>query len=460
MKYDDAFDALAALPPSRWNWHEKSLCRRIGLKATSDASSTHNELVSFVQAYENLDGRGTGDKSTGNKDAPSSNLTFHDLHVRHDQHGVLEAFATPKLDTREHVNVRPRWFQIGGATVPIKRQLAMIREIKGEDHRLDVATKQRRQRTWKSWANGSRSEDVSKYVDVDLRAIVFKYQKEIYGDDDDGAIESADELTRRELSTTVSTTLREAMEMANQFPDRKETQKMVGVQLKQSLSQHSVHAVNSLPSNATESIRISKIQEIGLKSKEADAKRKAIEKSDLVARKAKSQPAPLSSWIEKAKKRKLANDDNRTTKEERERGKDLELVMTKSYWSKIKVNGPEGREPLYREVENVMPHLVAPDLRTKTKKILVDLVYAHVKAVVAIGKGEANGITDDSLEGKSEDEIYRCFFKPEKSELLDAVKQERKRRHDARDALIVSCGIGSILDSKYWVEMEFDEMSD
>ena len=241
--------------------------------------------------------------------------------------------------------------------------------------------------------------------------------------------------------------------------DRKETQKMVGVQLKESLKQYSIHAIKSLPSDASESIRISKIQEIGLKRKEADAKKKAIEKSELKARKAKSQPPSLSSWMEKAKKRKLANDGNRKSKEEREQDKDLELVMTKSYWSKIKVNGPAGREPLYREVENVLPHLVVPDLRTKTKGKLVDLVHAHVKAVVAIGKGEANGITDDSLEGKGKCEIYRYFFKPEKSELLDGVKQERKRRHDARNALIVSCGTGSI-DSKYWVEMEFDEIND
>lgn len=241
--------------------------------------------------------------------------------------------------------------------------------------------------------------------------------------------------------------------------DRKETQKMVGVQLKESLKQYSLHAINSLPSDASESIRISKIQEIGLKTKEADAKKKAVEKSDLKARKAKSQPPSLSSWLEKAKKRKLANDGNRKSKEERQRDKDLELVMTKSYWSKIKVNGPGGREPLYREVENVLPHLVVPDLRTKTKGKLVDLVYAHVKAVVGIGKGEANGITDDSLEGKSKGEIYRHFFKPEKSDLLDAVKQERKKRHDTRNALIASCGTGSI-DSKYWVEMEFDEISD
>jgi hypothetical protein len=141
MKYDDAFNALSSIPPSRWNWHEKALCRRIGITATSDATSVHNELNSFVQAYENVDGRGIGDKRRGSKDTPSTNFTFHDIDVMYCKHGKREEFALPKLGTgrhMKHVSVQPRWFQIGDDTVTITRQLAMTRELKGDDRHLDV----------------------------------------------------------------------------------------------------------------------------------------------------------------------------------------------------------------------------------------------------------------------------------------------------------------------------------
>jgi len=63
----------------------------------------------------------------------------------------------------------------------------------------------------------------------------------------------------------------------------------------------------------------------------------------------------------------------------------VELVMTKTYWSKVKSNGRNGREPLYREVEDELPHLVVEGgLRYKTKDKLVNEIQDGAQAGVSV----------------------------------------------------------------------------
>ena len=112
--------------------------------------------------------------------------------------------------------------------MPVKTQMAIVREIQGIAGRLDETTERRRKQSWKEWAIGTNNNAVREYLVKDIRIIVFNYWEDIFGcqssEDDDAAGEdlgpqTAEDMSRREL-ISISIDLRTMLQMSNQYPSR------------------------------------------------------------------------------------------------------------------------------------------------------------------------------------------------------------------------------------------------
>jgi hypothetical protein len=200
---------------------------------------------------------------------------------------------------------------------------------------------------------------------------------------------------------------------------------------------------------------VRKIKEDGSLQAEKEAAEKAIEKAEIKKRKSKAKSPAFDEWLKKAKERKMDNDGKMKTKEDRQKEEDLRLVMTKTYW-KDEIKLPErgrNRKPLYDETIAVLPYLIVPNLQSMTKKDLLPTIFAHIAAVKGIAKGGANEISEETFEGKCEEEILRHFIRPEKSLHLGTIQQDRNKKEEIRGALMSACGSDV---SHGWVKMAFD----
>jgi hypothetical protein len=198
---DDILRRLQSLPPSKWGYHERYMCKKLGM-SVKEGVTVRKQLGQLLSALRE---GGWGQKR--NKTWTSTGLPMMDLgdtsipnimDIHYTSHGSQELFPTDSPSEASGAKYAPRYFMIGALKAPGKQgpnvhritsQCLIMKIVTGQTTKgLDKESQQRRQANWLPWyqkddSNGKKTE--FDQMDLPLIANTFREVWDVIIPDED-----------------------------------------------------------------------------------------------------------------------------------------------------------------------------------------------------------------------------------------------------------------------------------
>ena len=247
--------------------------------------------------------------------------------------------------------------------------------------------------------------------------------------------------------------------------DRKVTQQMIGGQLLEDSKQYTTEQLaQRLPEDIRQKFSIKSIVKRGTDVGKKALGEKKVEHAESVARMKRESTTfsqtPFEDLIEDAQKLETANDLAWKSKDAIKHAKQLNTVLTKSYWNRIKV------DCFFEELEKVFPCFYTPTVSRMTKTALLQRpnsacsaknnLNLFIKLVKDIAEGKATNTLSTKRRAQqlkrakaTKLDLWAEFANVEASEYLSVVEEKAFEKNALMRDVIASFGTETTTHARF-----------
>jgi len=229
---------------------------------------------------------------------------------------------------------------------------------------------------------------------------------------------------------------------------------MAGKQLLASGDLYSREKIGAFPEDFQDEIAVSNLQKIGLLDEDKRVKKRKAE--HLASKMAKRKVAPTTDEQFEDSAKSAIVDNDRDWKDEAtvERIRDLEMLASKAFWDKLKVNNAVVTYRFKSVLKSVLPDFWDPSMESRSKASIMPELKAYLSQLEAKAKAAQPGACQGTLE-----EVVKVDNTTYLSNERAALQSFQKHG----ESLFELCGVeigeafrgfGGILDEDWEVEAE------